>query len=347
MAPSKPVFRKVYNLRSTKPPTLQQLFSNAPIQAALIEQGQFDRYDLFKLERAGVRAGLSEEAHRSIFTGDEKRCECTVNFQVQPRGNRNAGVGQCPNTTLSCIRIKRCDGSLRHEGQPHTWSHSESLRLGGRWEPLVEFRSNNRHPPGLGVMNVPFLVCSECLRDAEYGYMSPSHRRGRRDITDSWAPFCKSHSLEIYSILKVKWTVEARKVILCRCVADINRGWACNDHRMATLAAIQRRATHHKEWLRRTRLRRPRRPRLGPDFEEIKKRRSRERRTGHAATQWYYDDTKEPKIWTGCPAYGCGKPSWRNPTAVERMAKCLGCGGTQPCIGMLGDLSPFDQHEGE
>ena len=134
--------------------------------------------------------------------------------------------------------------------------------------------------------------------------------------------------------------MEARKVILCRCVADINRGWACNEHRMETLASIQTRATHHKDWLRRMRFRRPLRPRLGPDFDKVKKGKSRERRTGLTVAQWHYDEGK-PKKWPGCPAYGCVKPSWANPRAPERMAKCLGCGGTQRCTGMLGDLRPI------
>ena len=342
MTPSKPVFKKRYDLRSRKPPPLNRLFSIATIQAALIEQGQLDRYDLFQLERAGVRAGLSVEAHRSILpTGVEQRCECTVNFQEHPRRNRNTGMGRCPNTTLSCTRIKPCEGSLRHDGQSYSWSHWESLRIGGRWKPLVDFRSNNLHPPGLGGINVPFLVCSECLRDAEYGHPNLNNVWQRRHITNSWTPFCKSHSLEVYSILNERWTAQARKVILCRCVADINRRWTCHDHRMATLRSIQRRATHHQEWLCRTHLRRPHRPRLGPGYELMNKKRNRERRTGKSVAQWYYDYTKEPKTWPGCPAYGCGKPSWKNPNAVERMAKCLGCGGTQPCTGRLGDLSPI------
>ena len=266
-----------------------------------------------------------------------------VNFQVHPRRHRMiqiAGVGRCPNTNVTTTRLKRCDGSLRHWGHPFNWDHKESLRIKGLWDPLVDFRSNDRHPPGLGRNGVPFLICSECLRDAEYKYTDPPNDLQRRYITKSWAPFCESHSLGVYKILQKEWTPAARIKILCRCVVDVNRGWACEDHRMATLSAIETRANHHIDWLRQMRLRRPRRPRLGADYEYENRTKRRERHNGHKTSQWYFDDRNEPKKWPGCPAYGCGKPSWKSLNALEKMSKCLGCGGTQPCAGKLGDLRP-------
>lgn len=330
-----------YNLRSRAPKRLNELFAITDIRNSLI--GHLDSWEILKLERAGVRARVSPRIHGKYYRGVQHQCDNMVNFHVHRRRNRMlqiAGVDQCPNTNINTTRLKRCEGSLRHAGGPFNWDHEDSLRFEGRWEPLVTFRSNDRHPPGLGPAGAMFRVCSECLRDAEYNYMDPPYDVYRRLITNSWVPLCKTHSLQIFKTLQEQWTPEARRLILCRCVTDINCGWACEDHRLATLSAIQRRANHHIAWLRQTHLRRPCRPRLRTDYERENKRTRRERQGGRRKTQWYVDETKNRKKWPGCPAYGCGKPSWKSLNALEKLAKCLGCGGTQPCTGELGDLRP-------
>ena len=328
MAPTKPAFRKQYNLRSRIPTTLQDIFSLAPIQDAIIGLGPLDRYDLHKLELAGLRARISVEAHERIFTGQPEKCECLVDFQLHPRGLIITGRGYCPNNSITCTRVARCNGSRRHSGTAINWDHEEYLGSKARWNRLNTFRNCARHPPGLGPVSLRMRMCSECLQDAEYSIQNPPQQGGvLRTVTEFWVPFCKSHSLQVY--YEIRGLTRGRSTVgphweYCHCVREINRGWACTDHRLATFHDIKKRSDHHKSLLKKI-YRRPLRS---------------GRRVGIKSPGWYLKPKKEKedKRAPACPVYACGRRGWKDPRTAKAMARCLGCGGVQSCIGAPGAL---------
>lgn len=329
-----------YNLRSRRR-LFNELFRDPLIHESLLRE--LDYWQILKLEVAGVRAGLGLRTREQLYAGVRNRCDLRVDYQTQRRRNRNLQVPgdvQCPNTNINCQRLKLCGGSLKHSGLPYQWDHEQSLGFGGRWPPLITYRLNVRHPPGRGQQGAAYWVCSECSVDGRSDYTHPLNNQIRRAITDMWVPLCKTHSLELWDKMYEGERVDVARAMRCRCLRDITCDWVCKAHRDETLANIQRRANHHIDWLRRNKLRDPPRSRPPPNLEFENRTEKQGRHGVEKIVQWYVDNRWQPNPRPCCPMYQCGKPSWESQRDLKRLAKCLGCGGTQTCAGLLGDLWP-------
>ena len=286
-------------------------------------KGGLGSFELNQLKLAGLKFLNLPSVIRGKYMPEHQRCEVRIDSLVA-RPRRNIGVHRgaipCPNTSLNEFEIRECAGVYNYL---HVLHAIPRWNPGGHWPAL--FRGDRLHPIRPQVWNTtpqsdnPFLCCGECEVDSQSHFTTPP--RAAR-IAALRVAFCKTHSLQAFNI-------DRGDNSRCRCLGDIQRPWACYDHRERTAENIWHRADAYNNLLFHMHRRRPRHLRLESDYERERKRNAKTRHEGNKDKQVFADANGRWRKQPACPVPGCGKPGWKHTTARGRMSMCVACGGAE------------------